>query len=136
MVDHVGEQFGDYRLIRRLGGGSFGDVYLAEHSKDKTQVAVKVLSALLTNEEDVRNYINEIRALFLLHHPNIVPLSDFGVEQTVPFLVMPYTPNGTLHRPRGTRFPSDPPMKKEKVSVRVPIAKEYDRVAEVECRFG
>ena len=36
MVDHLGEQFGDYRLTRKLGGGTFGDVYLGENIRDST----------------------------------------------------------------------------------------------------
>lgn len=102
MDDQVGEQFGDYRLIRRLGGGSFGDVYLAEHIKDKTQVAVKVLN---TDEEDIAAYINEIRALFRLRHENIVPLLDFGIKQKIPFFVMAYASNGTLRQFRGKKIP-------------------------------
>ncbi len=41
-VDRVGQRFGDYGLIRWLGGGSFGDVYLGEHVYDNTRAAVKV----------------------------------------------------------------------------------------------
>ena len=51
MVDHLGEQFGDYRLTRKLGGGNFGDVYLGENVKNKTPSAVKVLQARLTNRD-------------------------------------------------------------------------------------
>ena len=42
----VGEQFGDYRLIRLIGCGGFADVYLGEHYRCKTLAAVKVLSPL------------------------------------------------------------------------------------------
>src|SRR5579859_2188274 len=107
MSERVGEQFGDYRLVRRLGGGTFGDVYLGEHTSNKTPAAVKVLQARLTNSEDLKDYINEIRSLFRLQHPNIVPLLDFGIERDTPFLIMAYAPNGTLRQPKGTRLPLD-----------------------------
>jgi len=107
MSERVGEQFGDYRLARRLGGGTFGDVYLGQHTGKNTPAAVKVLQARLTNSEDLKDYINEIRSLFRLQHPNIVPLLDFGIERDTPFLIMAYAPNGTLRQPKGTRLSLD-----------------------------
>src|SRR5689334_6872015 len=104
MDDRIGKRFDDYHLIRELGGGGFGNVYLAEDVKNKARVAIKILDTPLRNDKDVENYINEIRVLHRLKHPNIVPLLDFGVQQKVPFLVMPYTTNGTLKRPRGKRY--------------------------------
>ena len=108
MADHlerIGQIMGDYRLIRWLGGGGFGNVYLAEHVRDSTQVAIKVLQIRLTNHDDFRAFINEAR-MFRLRHPHIIPLLDFGLSrEDTPFLVMEYAPKGTLrHRyPKGKR---------------------------------
>ena len=55
-VDRVGQRFGDYRLNRWLGGGSFGDVYLGEHVNDNTLAAVKVLQIRLTDKEDLKDF--------------------------------------------------------------------------------
>lgn len=107
MADHVGEQFGEYRLVRKLGGGAFGDVYFGEHIRDKAPVAIKVLLARLTHSEDLKDFINEVRTLFHLQHPNIIPLLDFGIERSIPFLVMTYAPNGTLRQPKGVQLPLD-----------------------------
>ena len=51
MVGRVGQRFGDYRLIRFLGAGTFGDVYLGEQVYDKTPTAVKVFKAKLTPDK-------------------------------------------------------------------------------------
>lgn len=107
MVDRAGERFAEYRLVRRLGGGTFGDVYLGQHISDKTPVAIKILQARLVNSEDLKDFINEVRILFRLQHPNIVPLKDFGIENDVPFLVMDYASHGTLRQPKGHRLPTD-----------------------------
>ncbi len=107
MVDRAGERFADYSLVRRLGGGTFGDVYLSEHVNDRTPTAIKILQARLVNSEDLKDFINEVRILFRLQHPNIVPLKDFGIENDVTFLVMDYAPHGTLRQPRGQRLPLD-----------------------------
>ncbi len=103
----LGQQFGEYRLVRKLGGGGFGIVYLAKHVHEHTQAAVKVLDIRLTKSEDFKEFINEARTI-RLHHPNIVSLLDFGISRDdLPFLVMEYAPQGTLRdrHPRGERVP-------------------------------
>lgn len=101
MAEHgerEGQQLDNYLLLRLLGQGAFGEVYLAEHMRRKTQVAVKVLLTRLSNDE-LHMFLNEAR-VFRLRHPHIVPVIDFGVERknNTPFLVMDYAPNGTLRQ--------------------------------------
>jgi len=95
----IGQQFGDYRLVRFLGSGSFGDVYLGEHMGDVNEnklAAIKVLRVKLTDPDDLKSFINEARS-FRLRHANIVQLLDFGIgENDTPYLAMTYAPNGTL----------------------------------------
>ncbi len=101
-----GQKVGKYRLLRLLGNGGFGTVYLAEQRREHTQVAVKVLNISLTQAEDIKNFTNEARMVGL-RHPHIVPLLDFGFSEThVPFLVMEYAANGTVRdrHPRGERL--------------------------------
>jgi serine/threonine protein kinase/Flp pilus assembly protein TadD len=106
MVDRIGQQLGNYRLIRLLGRGGFGEVYLGEHNHLGIQVAIKVLHGQMTGNEMVQ-FRNEAQAVARLRHPHIVSILDFGVEGETAFLIMEYAPNGTLlerHR-RGTRLP-------------------------------
>src|SRR5947209_20601570 len=104
MGDHAGQRLDYYQLVRLLGAGSFGEVYLAEHIHRKTQVAMKVLPQLADN--DLPNFLNEARTI-RLRHPHIVQVLDFGVDNRTPFIVMEYIPNGTLLQryPKGTRRP-------------------------------
>ncbi len=104
MTNPVGQQLGNYRLIRLIGSGGFGEVYLGEHIYLKMQAAIKILHTQLTSEE-MQAFINEGKTIALLRHPNIVSVLDFGVDSSTPFLVMDYAPNGTLrHRhPEGTK---------------------------------
>src|SRR6266704_3539422 len=107
MADRIGQRFGEYRLIRFLGTGSFGDVYLGEHLHDNTLAAIKVLQARLTNE-DLKEFINEASTTFRLKHLHIVQLLDFGVGAgDALFLIMAYAPNGTARQryPKGTCLP-------------------------------
>jgi eukaryotic-like serine/threonine-protein kinase len=55
MADRVGQQLGNYRLIRKLGRGGFAEVYLGEHIRLNTYAAVKVLQTQLASE-DAGNY--------------------------------------------------------------------------------
>jgi WD40 repeat protein len=102
----VGQQLGNYRLIRLLGRGGFTEVYLGEHIHLNTQAAIKVLYTSLT-DEDVESFHNEARTIALLKHPHIVRVLDSNVQGDIPFIVMSYAPNGTLRQrhPGGTPLP-------------------------------
>lgn len=102
----INQQVGHYQLVRLLGQGGFAEVYLAEHIHLKTQAAVKILHTRLT-DDDVQQFRQEAQTLARLLHSHIVRVLDFGVEQSSPYLVMDYAPNGTLRSkfPRGTRVP-------------------------------
>jgi outer membrane protein assembly factor BamB/serine/threonine protein kinase len=102
----VGQQLGNYRLIRLLGRGGFAEVYLGEHIHLGTQAAIKVLYTKL-DRESIDAFRAEARTIASLEHQSIVRVLDFGVEGNTPYLVMSYAPGGTLRTryPRGTRLP-------------------------------
>src|SRR5579864_7819269 len=97
MTDRSGQRLDNYHLLHLLGQGSFGEVYLAEHLRQHTRVALKVLT-LNFDQEMLKNFLHEARTLFLLKHPSIVPLLDFGLDGETPFLVTEYAPQGTLRQ--------------------------------------
>ena len=72
-------KIGRYRIIRRLGQGGFGRVYLAHDDDLDRPVAIKVPNPeRITHPEDVEAFLNEARILARLDHPNIVPVYDVG----------------------------------------------------------
>ncbi len=105
MIDQVGRQLGNYKLLRLLGKGGFAEVYLGEHVYLKSLAAIKVLLTPL-GSNDASYFVSEARILMGLRHPHIVRVLEFGVERDTPFLVMDYAPNGTLRQryPKGTRL--------------------------------
>jgi len=107
MGDRVGQRLGNYRVIRLLGKGGFGDVYLGEHIHLNTQVAIKVLQTRLVGS-NLEQFRVEAQTIARLVHPHIVRIFDFGVEDDSPFLVMDYAPNGILRQrhPKGIPVPA------------------------------
>src|SRR5437588_2761419 len=97
MPDRVGQQLGNYRLLRLLGYGGFAEVYLGQHIYLKNLAAIKVLYSRLS-KADLERFLIEGRTLVNLIHPHIVRVLEFGVEGDIPYLVMDYAPNGSLRQ--------------------------------------
>jgi non-specific serine/threonine protein kinase/serine/threonine-protein kinase len=88
----LGERIGPYRVIRELGAGGMGVVFLAEREDVGKQVALKLLrEGGMASGERVRRFLLERRVLARLEHPNIARLLDAGAtESRTPYLVMEY----------------------------------------------
>jgi eukaryotic-like serine/threonine-protein kinase len=88
-----GRRVGHYRLIRELGYGGMGAVYLAERADDqfRKQVAIKVVRGGLATEETRRRFLHERQILAGIDHSNIAKLLDGGTtDEGLPYLVMDY----------------------------------------------
>jgi serine/threonine protein kinase len=100
-------QNGRYRVLRLLGSGAMGEVYLVEDERINRQVAIKVVRAEATAypnshaaSEAARLFQREAMAIAQLDHPNILPLFDFGEENldntTFTYMVMPFCSEGSF----------------------------------------
>lgn len=93
------KQFGDYQIIRRIGRGGFGTVYLASNTLfPEHRFVIKVLSATDADEDLMTSFYDELRHLVGLVHPNIVQVRGFGREPS-PYIVMDFVegPNGNSY---------------------------------------
>ena len=86
----IGRSIGNYKIVRVIGEGGMGTVYLAEHPMIGKRVAVKMLRPDLgTDPGLVSRFFQEARAVNEIRHPNIVDISDFGkTEDGIVYLVM------------------------------------------------
>jgi predicted Ser/Thr protein kinase len=97
------EQFGRYRIIKRLGQGGMGAVYLAQDSQLDRSVALKVPHFTATDgPELLERFQREARAAATLSHPNLCPVYDVGEWQGMHFLTMAYIEGKPLSDYLGT----------------------------------
>ncbi len=88
---------GRYRIVRTLGGGAMGTVYLAEHVLIKRQVAIKILRPDIGEGAALDAFMAEARAAGTLGHPNIVACTDQGFTGGgAPYLVLEYLEGAVL----------------------------------------
>ena len=88
---------GRYRIVRTIGGGSMGTVYLAEHVLIKRQVAIKILRPDIGDAAALDAFMAEARAAGTLGHPNIVACTDQGFTGGgAPYLVLEYLEGAVL----------------------------------------
>ncbi|MBU1670921.1 MAG: protein kinase [Actinobacteria bacterium] len=101
VTDGKPDHFGRYRVIKEIGTGAMGVVYLARDDKIGRSVAIKTLSVrqgLSPDEvsEVKERFAREARAAGTLQHPNIVVIFDVGEEEGVPFIAMEHLQGTTL----------------------------------------
>ncbi len=97
----IGKVLGSCTLQEVIGQGGMGAVYLAQQSRPRRQVAVKVLlpSASLTTHQRaafLERFRRETDAAASLEHPNILPVHEYGERDGLAYLVVPYISGGTL----------------------------------------
>ena len=81
----------NYRILKELGSGGMGAVYLAEHELIKRKVAIKVLHKhLVSNKEFIKRFRREAELLATLDHPNIVRLNEYFEHEGYLCLIMEY----------------------------------------------
>jgi serine/threonine protein kinase len=99
------DSIGRYRLVRRLGAGSFATVWLGHDDDLDVPVAVKVLADNWANNADVRNrFLAEARIMRRIHDRRLVQVYDIGsLDDGRPYFVMDYIDGGSLNdlRQRG-----------------------------------
>lgn len=98
MDKYLGKRLdGRYEMRELIGVGGMAYVYKAYDSIDDRDVAVKILrDEFLTNEEFVRRFRNESKAIAILNHPNIVKVLDVGFGERLQYIVMEYIDGITL----------------------------------------
>jgi len=106
-MSHEGLQVGRYRLLRLIGSGGMGEVYLAADTQIDRRVAIKLFKAEDTSplssdlsRRAVRLFRREMKTIAMLDHPHILPLFDYGEENVngllLTYMVMPFRKDGSL----------------------------------------
>jgi serine/threonine protein kinase len=97
----IGRHIASYKIVRRLGTGGMGAVYLASRDDEQFRrlAAIKIIRPELSDENTRRRFDNERQTLAALEHPNIVKLLDGGTtEDGSPYLIMDYVEGQPIDR--------------------------------------
>ncbi len=103
----IGQQVGSYKILKLLGTGGMGSVYLGEHSGIGSRVAIKFLHEHLSSNADlVQRFYAEARAVNVIGHANIVSIFDMNVlPPNRYYLVMEYLEGNSLESQVGGSMP-------------------------------
>jgi serine/threonine-protein kinase len=104
----AGSILGRYEIGRLLGRGGMGAVYEATHRDLKKRVAIKVLSTALAGEEAKQRFLREGEAASRIQHPNVVDVTDVGVEGSLSYLVMEFLEGEDLAHRLARQGPMSP----------------------------
>ncbi|MCJ7548510.1 MAG: serine/threonine protein kinase [Anaerolineae bacterium] len=97
MYNWKDHKLGKYTLVSRIGSGGMATVFKALEDGTEKEVAVKVLPPWLDEEQNFQpRFEREAQILMRLHHPHIVPILNYGMEDGIYYIVMPLMEIGTL----------------------------------------
>jgi serine/threonine-protein kinase len=110
-LDLTGRRLDDFELIRRLGQGGMGQVYLAEQVSLKRRVALKVLRPdLAENPNALQRFRAEAEAVARATHANIVQVYAAGVADGIPYIALEYVEGRNLREYLLRKGPPEPPL--------------------------
>ena len=88
----------DFQIIKELGAGSFGHVYLVTHKVTKVQYAIKAIDKRnKTNQEEKPYFRREIEVMYKIHHPNVVKLYGHFEDNNYCYFIMEYISKGNVY---------------------------------------
>src|SRR5262249_50292725 len=91
------EQISFYKLIKKIGAGGMGEVYLAEDTRLSRKVALKILpTEVAQDRKRLSRFLQEARLAANLNHPNICIIYEVNDSEEIPFIAMEYLEGETL----------------------------------------
>ena len=100
----------DFEILKHLGSGSLGDVYLVRHKQTKAEYAIKVIDKIdKMNQEEKPFFRKGIEVIYKIHHPNIVKLFGHFEDNKYCYFIMEYISKGNLYK-------IFPPDKKKRIA--------------------
>lgn len=118
-----GTSFRNYEILRQLGQGGMGEVYLATDKRLNRQVAIKVLSSeLIESSDQLRRFRKEASYAAILNHPNICTIYETGEIDGQTYIAMEYLEGVTLRQ----YISSEPIPLKEVLDISIQIADALD----------
>ena len=88
----------DFTILKELGSGSFGRVYLVTHKKTKVQYAIKAIDKRnKTNQEEKPYFRREVEVMYKIHHPNVVKLYGHFEDKNYCYFLMEYISKGNIY---------------------------------------
>lgn len=92
---YIGKQIKDYLVTEKIGGGTFGAVYRADHIRLPRSFAIKILHPHISNDETVvRRFKREAETLSMLQHPNVLQIIDFDWNDDIGYYLVTEFLNG------------------------------------------
>ncbi|MEE8367787.1 MAG: bifunctional serine/threonine-protein kinase/formylglycine-generating enzyme family protein, partial [Thermoanaerobaculia bacterium] len=120
----INETLSHYRVIKKIGAGGMGEVYLAQETRLDRKVALKVLPPALEKDEMARSrFLREAKSAAALDHPYVCHIHEIGSHAGRDFIAMEYVEGQTL----GERLKSGPMAAEEILGLAVEIAEALDK---------
>jgi len=92
-----GTRFGHYEVVRQLGIGGMGEVYLAKDQRLDRRVAIKILNGEFSRaESNLQRFMQEAKAVSALNHPNILVIHEIGESEGAHYIVNEFIEGRTL----------------------------------------
>ena len=114
-----GHSLGHYRIVKKIGAGGMGEVYLAEDARLERRVALKILPATFAQDaERMRRFVQEAKTVSALNHPNILTIYETGEVENTNYIASEYVEGETLSE----RLLGKPLSLKETLEAAVQIA--------------